>query len=181
MNVLNENGTQITEDGAARMSKLRRALDRTAKSCISAVTYDLLKAHFNPKSRAEKKILLNIHLQFREKALALVKEEVVLMIREENVEQQLLKLDGLCKLSSSRRGEVHWRPKGVPVDDVEAHLLPGLLVLRQKLKALLGDVDGETDRMKRAVLERRRLVNSLKTEIAENAKLLNQDVILEDY
>jgi len=169
--VSNEESSKI-DDGAVRMSKLRSALDKTVKACVSTLSYDLLKAHFNPKSRDEKKCLQNTCLQFKEKALALVKDEVVLMMREENVEQLLLKLDELCKLSSSHSGEVLWRPTGVPVDDVTVQLLPGILVLREKLKVLLSDDEAETDRMKRAILERRRLIHSLKTEIAKNDILL---------
>jgi len=170
----NENSAKVIENGAVRMSKMRCALDKTAKACVSALTYDLFKTRFSPKSRDEKKLVFGIHLEFQEKALALVRDEVVLMLREENVEQLLLKLDELCKLSSSQYGEVLWRPKGVPVDDVTAQLLPVLMVLRQKLQVLLGDVEAETDRMKRAVLERRRLIHSLKTEIAQNVKLLSE-------
>ena len=165
-----ENTAEIVDNSAVRMSKLRRALDKTVQSCVSSVNYDLLKAYFNPKSREGKKMLHEIHLQFQEKALAVVKDEVVLMIQEENVEQLLLKLDELCNLSSSESGEVRWRPKGVPTDDAAAQLLTVLLVLRQKLKVMLGDAEAETDQMMRAVLERRRLIQNLKIEIAENAK-----------
>jgi len=174
MDLSNENSSKMVEDGAIRMTKLRSALDKTLKCCVAALSYDLFKAHFNPKSRDEKKMIRGIHLPFEEKALAIVRDEVVLMLREENVEQLLLKLDELCKLSSSQSGEVLWRPKGVPVDDVAAQLLPVLVVLRQKLKVLRGDVDAETDRMKRAVFERRRLIHNLKTEIVENVKLLSE-------
>jgi len=174
LSVSNENGNS-TEDGPVRLLKLRSALDKTAKSCVSALGYNLFKAHFKPKCRDEKAILQDVHSQFQERALALVKDEVVLMIREENVEQLLLKLEALCKLSQTQDEEVLWRPKGVPVDDVSAQLLPGLFVLRQKLNQQLYDVDSETDRMKRAVVERRRLIDSLKMEIAENVKLLCQD------
>jgi len=172
--VSNEKSAKIIENGAVRMSKMRCALDKTVKACVSALTYDLFKTRFNPKNRDEKKLVRGIHLQFQEKALALVRDEVVLMLREENVEQLLLKLDELCKLSSSQCGQVLWRPKGVPIDDVTAQLLPVLVVLRQKLHVLLSDVEAETDRMKRSVLERRRLIHNLKTEIAQNVKLLSE-------
>jgi len=181
--ISDENSLKIT-DVAVRMSKLRSALDKTIKSCVMSFSYNIFKEHFNPKSRDEKKMVHEIYSQFQEKALSLVKDEVVLMLREENVEQLLLKLDDLCKLSSLRSGEALWRPTGVPVDDVAAQLLPALMGLRQKLKLLLGDVEAEADRMKRAVLERRRLIHSLKEEIAENIKLLYDDggnVILQDY
>jgi len=170
----NENVTTVIKDDDVRLSKLRSALDKTAKACVSALNFNLFTTHFNPNSREEKKFLRDAHLNFKEKALALIKDEIILMIREENVEQMLSKLDELCKLSS-HGGEELWRPKGVPVDDVTAHLLPVLLVLRKKLKSLLRDVETETDRMMRSLNERRRLVNSLKTEIAQNAKLLCQD------
>ena len=172
--VSNEDVSEIT-DGTVRLSKFRNALDRTVRSCVSTVTYDLHKAHFNPKRRNEKNCLHRCHLQLSEKAVELLRDEIVLMIREENVEQLLLKLDDLCKLSTSHSGEVLWRPKGVPGDDVTAHLLAVLLVKRQKLKVLLGDVEAETERMMRAVLERRRIINSLKREIGQNVVQLCQD------
>jgi len=167
-----ENSSKVTEDGAVRMTKLRSGLDKTVKSSIKALSYALFKEHFNPNSREETKLVREIHSQFESKAIALIEEEIVLMLREENVEQLLLKLDELCKRSSSQSGQVLWRPKGVPADDVVSQLLPVVTVLRRKLGALLDDTDAETDRMKRAVLERRRLIRSLKTEIAENVKLL---------
>jgi len=170
--VENENITEVLNDG--RISKLRSALNKTVKACVTGLNYNLLKVHINPRNREDKRNLSNIHLQFQEKVLMFVKAEVDLMIREENVEQTLLKLDELCKLSLSQIGEVVWRPKGVPVDDVAAQLMPGILALRQKLKVLLDDTEAETDRMMRAVLERQRLIQSLKTELAENAKLLCQ-------
>jgi len=170
--VSNENVAEITVEGSVRMSKLRNALDRTASACVSALNYNLLKTHFNAKSREDKEKLRNIHSLFQEKVLANVKDEIVLMIREENVEQMLLKLDESCNQSSECR-EVRWRPKGVPVDDVAAQLMPGILVLGQKLKAMIDDEDAETDRMMRAVLERRRLIQNLKTELAENARMLS--------
>jgi len=171
--VLKENVTETTADGAVRMSKLRSALDRTATACISALNYNLLKAHFNPKSLEDKELLRNIHSLFQEKALANIKDEIVLMIREENVEQMLLKLDESCNLSSSESREVSWRPNGVPVDDVAAQLMPGILVLRRKLKEKIDDEDAEADRMMRAVLERRRLIQNSKAELTENVKLLS--------
>ena len=170
--VSEENVTEITVDGAIRMSKLRNALDRAANGCVSALNYSLLKAHFNPKSRDDREKLRNIHSLFQEKALANIKDEIVLMIREENVEQMLLKLDELCNLSFDSR-EVRWRPKGVPVDDAAAQLMPGILKLRQKVKVMIDDQDAETDRMMHAVLQRRRLIQNLKSELAENAKLLS--------
>jgi len=168
------NSSKVTEDGAVRMTKLRSGLNKTVESSIKALNYTVFKEHFNPKSRDEIKMVREVHVQFEKKAVALISEEVVLMLREENVEELLLKLDELCKRSSSRSGQVLWRPKGVPVDDVTAQLLPVLVMLRRKLKAVLDDADAETDRMKRAVLERRRLICSLKTEIAENVKLLSE-------
>jgi len=167
-----ENVSEMTVDGAIRMSKLRSALDKTANACVSALNYSLLKTQFNPMSREDREKLRNIHSQFQEIALANVKDEVVLMIREENVEQTLLKLDELCNTSSECR-EIRWRPRGVPVDDSAAQLMPGILKLRQKLKAVIEDEDAETDRMMRAVLERRRLIQNRKSELAENAKLLS--------
>jgi len=169
----NENVTNVI-DGDVRLSKLRSALDKTAKACVSDFNSDLFTTHFNPNSRDEKKLLRSAHLNFKEKAFALMKDEIILMIREENVEQMLSKLDELCKLSSHGEEEL-WRPKGVPVDDVTAHLSPVLLDLRKKLKSLLRDVETETDQMMRSVNERRRLVHSLKTEIAQNVKLMCQD------
>lgn len=171
--ISNESTTTVMEDGAVRMSKLRSALEKTTKACISTLSYDVFTAHFKPKSREEKKMLRDISSQFREKATELVKDEIVLMIREENVAQMLSKLEELCH-SSSQCGK-RWRPTGVPVDDTAGHLLPVLMVLRKKLKFLLHDVEAEADRMMRAVLERRRLVHNLKAEIVQNAKLLCQD------
>jgi len=168
--VSNANLSEIALDSAVRISKLRSALDKTANACVSALNYNLLKSNFNPKSREDKDKLRNIHSLFQEKALANIKDEIVLMIREENVQQLLLKLDESCNLSSEPR-EMRWRPKGVPVDDVAAQLMPGILVLRQKLKATVDEEDAETDRMMRAVLERRRLIENLKTKLTENGKL----------
>jgi len=169
--ISNENLTCFT-DGCERMSKLRSALNKTAKSSVSAITFDILRAQMDPKSREEKKMLHSIHSQLLENVLALVKDEIVLLLHEENVEQKLSKLDDACKLSLAESTEVIWRPNGSPMDDVAAHLLPGISVTHQRLKVLLDDTEFETDRMMRAVLERRRFIENVKTTLEENTMRL---------
>jgi len=66
------------------------------------------------------------------------------------------------------------RPSGVPEEDVAAHLVHALTCLLNKLQSFSAEVEVENDRLCRAVTERRRLVESLMNEAAENKTKLLQ-------
>jgi hypothetical protein len=155
----------------ARLCKLNRALEKTVTACHSIASYSLFKKHFTAHGNIDNAVLKQIHSQFQENFLGMMKAEIKLMMDEENIEEKLLSLDNLAKSQPTKSEPMTsgstttvWRPTGHATEDVSAHLMHGLMTMHNKLTSTVRELEAEADRVGRLLVERRQLITSLQTE-----------------
>ncbi|XP_041464086.1 polyamine-modulated factor 1-like [Lytechinus variegatus] len=171
------NETSDEPDGA-RMMHLRNALRKTIRKCIDSAKYSTFNKHYGKHMKDRNpQALKSLLQQFKEQLEKSIKEEIELMIDEENLVHLFNDLDKLVEEASDEDTQVAWRPSGEPEKDCLAQVYREKLKEKEKLERVLQQVEAEGGRLQEIVKRQRQKLGKTQTKIKQHLEAFNQAAV----
>ncbi|XP_030832366.1 polyamine-modulated factor 1 [Strongylocentrotus purpuratus] len=163
------------EPDGARMMHLRDALRKTIQKCIDSAKFSTFNRHYG-KHMADRnpQALKSLLQQFKEQLEKSIKEEIELMIDEENLVHLFNELDKLIDGTSNEGNPVAWRPSGEPEKDCQRQVYKEKLKEKEKLERVLQEVEAEGSRLQEVIKGQRQKLGKTQMKINHQLEAFNQ-------
>lgn len=166
------NAQEGSLEEAQRFNYFRNILMKCAEKCFAPARLEKISSCLHDIRKKDPEVFDNIIQHFVKGLQDNIKQELELMIKEENLVSLCHDLDQITAMSTETNPA--WRPSGQPSTDIKDHVVHVKLEFREKLKEKLKLLQDENKAMQDGLMLKRKEVTDTEERIIQKQKELQK-------